>query len=254
MEKKMTTPNESATILQLREALQEIQVHSAQPIVDRIAEKALADTAALAASPQPAPGPTCKWADCMSEKERKDLADEIYRDLYSGEPAPGPSLNDALLEAAYQYSTGQTLRPQDRKLAFDFARHVATLAAPQSPPMVKLAGFRVRSPRTNKARLMDKSKGHLMDSWERAGYEVTKVYELSASLAAPATVDRNAVGTESDDPSEREALIACLEDDAAKLEDGNPGDEMAQTMREAAAMLEADALQQSADKPAEGES
>jgi hypothetical protein len=51
------TTKESAIILQLREALQEIQVHSAQPIVDRIAEKALADTAVLAVSPQPAPGP-----------------------------------------------------------------------------------------------------------------------------------------------------------------------------------------------------
>ncbi|MDB5937469.1 MAG: hypothetical protein JWQ01_4813 [Massilia sp.] len=45
----------------------------------------------------------------------------------------------------------------------------------------------------------------------------------------------------SDEPTERESLIACLEDDAAKLADANPGDEMAQTMRDAARLLELDA-------------
>lgn len=39
--------------------------------------------AALAAVPK-----ECQWPNCMAEKEQKDLADEIYRALYSGEPAP----------------------------------------------------------------------------------------------------------------------------------------------------------------------
>jgi hypothetical protein len=61
--------------------------------------------------------------------------------------------------------------------------------------------------------------------------------------AAPAVAQPAA---QSDEPTDREALIACLEDDAAKLSDANPDDEMAQTMREAAAMLEADVAQPAA--------
>jgi hypothetical protein len=81
----------------------------------------------------------------MDERERWDSATDHatkaihgwatlehleHRLAASPQPAPGPILSEPLLEAAYQYSTGQKLRPQDKKLAFDFARHVAALAAP----------------------------------------------------------------------------------------------------------------------------
>lgn len=59
----------------------------------------------------------------------------------------------------------------------------------------------------------------------------------TAAATMPAATD--------DEPSDREALIACLGDDAAKLRETNPDDEMAQTMGEAAAMLEADEVRMS---------
>lgn len=31
----------------------------------------------------------CKWPNCMSEKEQKDLADDVHRSLYSGEASHG---------------------------------------------------------------------------------------------------------------------------------------------------------------------
>ncbi len=58
---------------------------------------------------------------------------------------------------------------------------------------------------------------------------------IAAYLGAPV-----APAAPSDEPTERESLIACLGDDAAKLRQENPDDEMAQTMLDAAAMLEAD--------------
>lgn len=59
------------------------------------------------------------------------------------------------------------------------------------------------------------------------------------SATPPATAEQNMPG----EPTEREALIACLGDDAAQLDSCELWPEMAQTMREAAAMLEADGAQ-----------
>jgi hypothetical protein len=54
-----------------------------------------------------------------------------YKDARYGIRRLAKDFNPAYWQvAAYQYSTGQTLRPQDKRLAFDFARHVAALAAP----------------------------------------------------------------------------------------------------------------------------
>lgn len=46
------------------------------------------------AAPSPVGGsaaePRCKWPMCESEKVQQDIADQAYRALYSGEPAPSP--------------------------------------------------------------------------------------------------------------------------------------------------------------------
>jgi hypothetical protein len=50
-----------------------------------------AGRAALVAASAPVQQSECKWPSCMSEKEQKDLADEIARDLYTGEPVQQPA-------------------------------------------------------------------------------------------------------------------------------------------------------------------
>jgi hypothetical protein len=71
---------------------------------------------------------------------------------------------------------------------------------------------------------------------------INRGHDYGEDDAAPAperAIEAPSAG--SDEPTERESLIACLEDDAAKLADANPGDEMAQTMRDAARLLGLDA-------------
>lgn len=79
------------------------------------------------------------------------------------------------------------------------------------------------------------SDGHFDKDWLHREFVAFKAG--MASIRAADALDSKPTD---DEPTERETLIACLGDDAVTLLRANPDDEMAQTMREAAAMLEND--------------
>jgi hypothetical protein len=69
----------------------------------------------------------------------------------------------------------------------------------------------------------------------QAGLADRDLYNESRKAWTAASSESRA--SDDDEPTEVEQVIACLGDDAATLEAANPGDEMAQTMRDAARLL-----------------